>query len=273
MRHFFRFLVSKVFIINVLIAIILVGGGLYGILYYLDDYTRHNDLIKVPNLVGEDIEEVERQLSKRQKTTQTARRKTLLSVEGIEGYGERVLRDVSDLIALPLRHPAMFRGVGVRPSCGIVLTGATGSGKSMLMEKCVEYLGKIHYQAVNATDLLTKPPPEDGVKILERMFTVAAKNAPSLIFIDQIEEIGREYKTVYPTLPFQKLLLPLQRQSLVHYLLGRTGAVGQAAPLPAKAAGLAPSIPRFWLFLCFLRCFLACWPPTDGLPTGCPHPL
>ena len=155
-------------------------------------FNRFSTRIKEANVKEGDPETEENQ-SKRQKTV---KRKALLSVEGIEGYGERVLVAISDLIALPLRHPDMFRSIGVRPSCGIMLNGATGSGKSLLMEKCVEYLGNIHYQAVNGCDLLTKPPPEDGVKILERMFEVASKNAPSLIFVDNLEEISREFKTV-----------------------------------------------------------------------------
>ena len=59
MGHFFRFLVSKVFIINLLLAIILVGGGIYATLRYLDDYTNHDELLKVPNLNDKHISEVD----------------------------------------------------------------------------------------------------------------------------------------------------------------------------------------------------------------------
>lgn len=59
MGHFFRFLVSKVFLINLLLAIILIGGGLYATLYYLSDYTLHGEVLKVPNVVGEHSSELE----------------------------------------------------------------------------------------------------------------------------------------------------------------------------------------------------------------------
>jgi len=59
MGHFFRFLVSKVFWINLLIAILLIGGGLYATLVYLDDYTKHGEELEVPELVGFHISETD----------------------------------------------------------------------------------------------------------------------------------------------------------------------------------------------------------------------
>ena len=57
MRHFFRFLISKVFWINLLIAIVLVVGGLYTTLTYLDSYTKHGEELEVPEFVGLHITE------------------------------------------------------------------------------------------------------------------------------------------------------------------------------------------------------------------------
>ena len=48
MSHLFRFLVSKVFWINLLVAILLVGGGVYATLLYLDNYTKHWEELEVP---------------------------------------------------------------------------------------------------------------------------------------------------------------------------------------------------------------------------------
>lgn len=59
MGHFFRFLFSKVFIINLLLAVIFIGGGLYATLYYLSDYTRHEEILKVPNLIGSHESDIE----------------------------------------------------------------------------------------------------------------------------------------------------------------------------------------------------------------------
>lgn len=53
MVKFFRFLISKVFLINLLIALLLVCGGVYATLNYLDDFTLHGQTQKVPKLKGE----------------------------------------------------------------------------------------------------------------------------------------------------------------------------------------------------------------------------
>lgn len=59
MITFFRFLISKVFVINILIALLLISGGLYATLSYLDDYTLHGKAIKVPKLKGAMLAEVD----------------------------------------------------------------------------------------------------------------------------------------------------------------------------------------------------------------------
>ncbi|MBL4710168.1 MAG: PASTA domain-containing protein [Flavobacteriales bacterium] len=59
MGHFFRFLFSKIFVINLLIVFALLAGGLYAVLSYLDDYTRHDEILVVPNLLGMHVSEVE----------------------------------------------------------------------------------------------------------------------------------------------------------------------------------------------------------------------
>lgn len=59
MLHFLRFIVSKVFLINLLIALLLLSAGLFAILQYLDDYTLHSKTITVPNIVDVHISEVD----------------------------------------------------------------------------------------------------------------------------------------------------------------------------------------------------------------------
>ena len=59
MGHFFRFLVSKVFLINLLIALLLISGGLFATLSYLDSYTLHGQEIEVPELVGIHVTETD----------------------------------------------------------------------------------------------------------------------------------------------------------------------------------------------------------------------
>ncbi len=64
MLHFFRFLFSKAFLINLLLALLLLSGGLYATLQYLDDYTLHGKTVNVPNLVNLHLSELEDSLLK-----------------------------------------------------------------------------------------------------------------------------------------------------------------------------------------------------------------
>lgn len=59
MLHFFRFLFSKAFLINLVIAVLLLSGGIYATLRYLDDYTLHGKTVNVPNLVNLHLSQVE----------------------------------------------------------------------------------------------------------------------------------------------------------------------------------------------------------------------
>lgn len=70
MLNFFRFILSKVFFINLLIALLLISAGLYATLSYLEDFTLHGKRIEVPNLVGEHIENVDTLLAKGEFTYQ-----------------------------------------------------------------------------------------------------------------------------------------------------------------------------------------------------------
>lgn len=64
-----RFLVSKTFLINIIIAILLVAGGLFGVLKYMDSYTLHGQLIEVPNLVDLHFSEIDSTLKKEHEFT------------------------------------------------------------------------------------------------------------------------------------------------------------------------------------------------------------
>ena len=67
MGHFFRFLVSKVFWINLLVALLLVCGGLYATLSYLDSYTMHGEDVDVPEFVGLHITETDLAIQEKDK--------------------------------------------------------------------------------------------------------------------------------------------------------------------------------------------------------------
>src|SRR5690606_38126995 len=58
MKKFFRFLKSPIFFLNLFLAILLIVGGVYGMLKYLDSYTLHSQVIEVPSLTGYKVDEL-----------------------------------------------------------------------------------------------------------------------------------------------------------------------------------------------------------------------
>ncbi|MEQ8907964.1 MAG: PASTA domain-containing protein [Vicingaceae bacterium] len=72
MASFFRFIVSKVFFLNLFIALLLIAGGLYATLSYLEDFTLHGKRIEVPNLVGKNVEDLDSLLANGEFTQQVA---------------------------------------------------------------------------------------------------------------------------------------------------------------------------------------------------------
>lgn len=116
-----------------------------------------------------------------------ARKRKLMTLPGIGGFKKQVMNNVTDNIVLPLQHPALFKAIGVPPSTGVILSGAPGSGKTALLEALRQNL-EVHYQKVDGAELLSAG---DGTKRLNDLFKAAVKEAPSLVFIDQFESIGR----------------------------------------------------------------------------------
>jgi len=116
------------------------------------------------------------------------RKRKLMTLPGIGGFKKQVMNNVTDNIVLPLQHPELFKAIGVPPSTGVIISGAPGSGKTALLESMRKELN-VHFQKVDGAELLSAG---DGPKRLTELFKAAVKEAPSLVFIDQIESIARE---------------------------------------------------------------------------------
>jgi beta-lactam-binding protein with PASTA domain len=82
MVNFFRFLFSKIFVINLLIALLLLCGGVYATLNYLDDFTLHGQTQKVPKLKGEFWQDVDSLLANGEFSAVVADSVYLKDVEG-----------------------------------------------------------------------------------------------------------------------------------------------------------------------------------------------
>lgn len=107
--------------------------------------------------------------------------------EDIGGLDEAVQR-VREMIELPLRHPELFERLGVEAPKGVLLHGPPGTGKTLLA-KAVASETKANFLTIGGPEIMSKFYGESEER-LRKIFTVAEKNAPSIIFIDEIDSIA-----------------------------------------------------------------------------------
>lgn len=109
------------------------------------------------------------------------------------GYDEiggcsRQLGQIRELVELPLRHPQLFRVLGIPPPKGILLHGPPGSGKTIIAKAIAAETGA-YLAVLNGPELTSKVAGETESN-LRKLFAEAEKHAPSIIFIDEIDSIA-----------------------------------------------------------------------------------
>jgi len=95
---------------------------------------------------------------------------------------------IREAIELPLRHPKLFKHLGVRPPQGVLLYGPPGSGKTLIARAIANETGAFFY-LINGPEIMSKGSGESEGN-LRKAFEEAAKNAPAIVFIDEIDCIA-----------------------------------------------------------------------------------
>mgnify|MGYP000016906498 CR=1 FL=1 len=110
-----------------------------------------------------------------------------VTYDDIGGLGH-IIEKVRELIELPLKHPEIFRRLGIEPPKGILLYGPPGVGKTLLA-KAIANEANAHFIAINGPEIMSKFYGESEQRLRE-IFEEAQKNAPAIIFIDEIDAIA-----------------------------------------------------------------------------------
>jgi len=104
------------------------------------------------------------------------------------------IQKVREMIELPLRHPEIFERLGIDPPKGILLYGAPGTGKTLLA-KAVANESDAEFYYVGGPEIISKFVGESEER-LRKLFAEAQENAPSIIFIDEIDAIAPKREEV-----------------------------------------------------------------------------
>lgn len=110
-----------------------------------------------------------------------------VSYEDIGGLDEE-LKKVREMVELPLKHPEIFERLGIEPPKGVLLHGPPGTGKTLLA-KAVANETQSNFVLINGPEIMSKYYGQSEEN-LRKKFEDAEKNAPSIIFIDEIDAIA-----------------------------------------------------------------------------------
>ena len=110
-----------------------------------------------------------------------------VNYEDIGGLDEEI-KKIREMVELPLKHPELFEKLGIEPPKGVLLHGPPGTGKTLLA-KAVANESDAHFSVINGPEIMSKFYGESEANI-RKFFEEAEKNAPSIIFIDEIDSLA-----------------------------------------------------------------------------------
>ncbi|WP_456330661.1 CDC48 family AAA ATPase [Archaeoglobus sp.] len=116
-----------------------------------------------------------------------------ITYEDIGGLKEE-LQKVREVIELPLRYPELFQRLGIDPPKGVLLYGPPGTGKTLIAKAVANEIGASFF-TINGPEIMSKFYGESEQRLRE-IFEEAKENAPSIIFIDEIDSIAPKREDV-----------------------------------------------------------------------------
>ncbi|KAA0008546.1 MAG: CDC48 family AAA ATPase [Thermoplasmata archaeon] len=117
-----------------------------------------------------------------------------VTYEDIGGLSDEI-KQVREMIELPLKHPELFEKVGIEPPKGVLLYGPPGTGKT-LIAKAVANEANANFFTLSGPEIMSKFYGQSEEN-LRQIFNEATENAPSIIFIDEIDSIAPKREEVH----------------------------------------------------------------------------
>ncbi|MBN1802639.1 MAG: CDC48 family AAA ATPase [Candidatus Lokiarchaeota archaeon] len=113
--------------------------------------------------------------------------KSRVTYEDIGGLAEEIQK-IREMIELPIRHPELFKRIGIDPPKGVLLHGPPGTGKTLLA-RAVAYETDAHFITISGPEIMSKFYGQSEEN-LRKKFEEAKEMAPSIIFIDELDSIA-----------------------------------------------------------------------------------
>jgi 26S proteasome regulatory subunit T6 len=101
---------------------------------------------------------------------------------------DKQIKEVKEVIELPIKHPELFESLGIAQPKGVLLYGPPGTGKTLLA-RAVAHHTDCRFIRVSGSELVQKYIGE-GSRMVRELFVMAREHAPSIIFMDEIDSIG-----------------------------------------------------------------------------------
>merc|ERR1712032_34095 len=101
---------------------------------------------------------------------------------------DKQIRQIKEVIELPIKHPELFDALGIAQPKGVLLYGPPGTGKTLLA-RAVAHHTECTFIRVSGSELVQKFIGE-GSRMVRELFVMAREHAPSIIFMDEVDSIG-----------------------------------------------------------------------------------
>lgn len=101
---------------------------------------------------------------------------------------DKQIKEIKEVIELPVKHPELFESLGIEQPKGVILYGPPGTGKTLLA-RSVAHHTDCRFIRVSGSELVQKYIGE-GSRMVRELFVMAREHAPSIIFMDEIDSIG-----------------------------------------------------------------------------------